>query len=415
MKKVLLAGTAIVGAAFVASPAHADGLKLDLGGYFRGYAVYAENDEPAGTSLQKFDFKKDTEVSFGGETTTDSGLTVGVHSELKMGGTDNTVNSIATGAPVTAAFATAPGIAYSGMNASASNSQTDEAYAYFSGGWGRVNFGQEDGAAYLLQVAAPSADSNVDGLRVSVQSFDGALWITAGGSRTKIQLDTLGYDNADFRQVDRITYLTPKFNGFQAGLSYAPKAVTAGWNFSSASALSDLGSATSADYENLWELSARWDGEFQGFGISLGGGYADAGTQKDNTTATAMGSDDMQTWNGGLNVAFQGFSLGVAYKNTNTSVKTSGDVITWVVGGGWDNGPYHVGASWLNQNIDNNAWGLGLTDNVKLNRYTVGGGYTFGPGMTFRGAVAMLDVNNGTDAKAEPNQYQVTVGTDINF
>ena len=42
---------------------------------------------------------------------------------------------------------------------------TEESYAYFSGAWGRVNFGKEDGANYLLQVATPSADENFDGLR----------------------------------------------------------------------------------------------------------------------------------------------------------------------------------------------------------------------------------------------------------
>lgn len=407
MKKVLLAGTAIVGAAFVASPAHADGLKLDLGGYFRGYAVYSDNDEQTGSSDRNFDFKKDAEVSFGGETTTDSGLTVGVHSELKLGSYDYTNASVFN--PANAVFS-APGTSYSGANTSASNSQTDEAYAYFSGGWGRVNFGQEDGAAYLLQVAAPSADSNVDGLRVSVQSFDTKQWT----SITTLSNIVLGYDNADFRQVDRITYLTPKFNGFQAGLSYAPKATTSGWNWSTASAPSDLGSTTAADFENLWELSARWDGEFQGFGISVGGGYADASTIKDTGTGT-MGSDDLQTWDAGLNVAFQGFSLGAAYKQTNTAVDNNGDIKTWVVGAGWDNGPYHVGASWMNMDLDSNVYGIGFADSVKLNRYTVGGGYTFGPGMTFRGAVGVLDVDNGTDTTPEPNQYEVTVGTDINF
>lgn len=393
MKKVLLAGTAIVGAAFLATPAHADGIKMDLGGYFRGYAVYTHNDEATGVSDRNFDFKKDTEVSFGGETTTDRGLTVGVHSELKMGA-----------GPDTATLVT--GNTFSGKDTNASASQTDEAYAYFSGGWGRVNFGQEDGAAYLLQVAAPSADSNVDGLRVAVQSFDQAQWTTANSGVV------LGYDQADFRQVDRITYLTPKFNGFQAGLSYAPKAAEASWNYATAATPVDN---TAGSYENLWELAARWDGNYQDFGISFGGGYSNASTQQDAAAKTAFGSDNLATYNVGLNVAFKGFSVGAAYKHSNTGVDTSGDQRTWVVGAGWDNGPYHLGASWLDSKFEKNAFGLGLADDLKLDRYTLGGGYTFGPGMTFRGAVAFLNVDNGTDAKAEPSQYQVTLGTDINF
>jgi len=82
MKKLLLAGTATAAVALLAQPAHAD-LKLDLEGYFRGYAVYAENkDDTDGVAvapkLNKFDFLRDNEVHFTGQTTLDNGLTVGV-------------------------------------------------------------------------------------------------------------------------------------------------------------------------------------------------------------------------------------------------------------------------------------------------------------------------------------------------
>ena len=187
MKKVLLAGTALLGLAAISSPAAAE-VNLDLGGYFRGYGVYADNDETSTAALndelREFDFRRDTEIHFSGETTTDNGLTLGFHYEQAIGG------AVAT----------------------------DEAYMYFSGGWGRVNFGSEDGAAYLLQVAAPSADSNVDGMRVYIQALNSVVNGAAGGTLT-----TLEYDHADFEDTDRLTYLTPKWNGFQAGASYAPE------------------------------------------------------------------------------------------------------------------------------------------------------------------------------------------------
>src|ERR1700680_4853151 len=90
MKKILLAGTAIVGVAMLSQPAHAE-LKLDLQGYFRGYAVYTDNNAPgtvgaaANNKLQKFSFMRDNEVHFTGQTTLDIGLTVGVHNEIKLG------------------------------------------------------------------------------------------------------------------------------------------------------------------------------------------------------------------------------------------------------------------------------------------------------------------------------------------
>lgn len=365
MKKVLLAGTALLGLALTSAPASAE-LNLDLGGHFRGYGVYAD-DDTAVAGARDFDFRRDTEVHFTGEATSDNGLTVGVHYELALG--NNTADN---------------GV------------ETDEAYAYFAGNWGRTNFGKEDGAAYLLQVAAPSADSNVDGLRTQIQGIE-ALGGTA-----------LDYDHADFRGAQRITYLTPKFSGFQAGISYgaenADNAAAAG-----VGAIGGLNAPGVDGYENLMEAAARWDGEFEGFGLSFGAGYSTA----ENDDDTGEFGGDLETWNAGLNVAFRGFSVGGAYITSEADLgatplaTTIEGRDTWVVGAAWDNGPYHVGASYLNTDTDFGTGASGDTD-----RWTVGAGYTYGPGMSFRGAVAMGEIDTGV---ASDDFTQVTVGTDIQF
>ncbi len=345
MKKVLLAGTALVGAALFAAPASAE-LKLDLGGHFKGYGVYVDEDAEV-ADQRDFEFRKDTEIHFTGETTLDNGLTVGVHVEQQVEN-DNLNN---------------------------------ESYAYFSGGWGRVNFGNEDGAAYLLQVAAPSADSNIDGLRTYIRGYQSA-----------IELD---YDHAQFGNgpsgtgADRLTYLSPKFNGFQAGVSYAPESGT-----NNGIAAMGAGGA-----EDLWEIAARWDGEFSGFGISVGAGYS--------TSDNDAGVAEPEGWNIGANVAWNQFSFGAAYLDEQDVVGLDVDTTTWVVGAAWDNGPYHVGASYLAREDD--AAG-GDADSYKA---TLGAGYTFGPGMTFRGALAMGETVVG--AADEQEFTQVTIGTDINF
>ncbi|MBA4152364.1 MAG: porin [Acinetobacter sp.] len=354
MKKVLLAGTALLGLALTSAPAAAE-LNLDLGGHFRGYGVYADNDA---VNAREFGLVRDTEIHFTGEATSDNGLTVGVHYETVLGST---------------------------------NVETDEAYAYFAGNWGRFNLGKEDGAAYLLQVAAPSADSNIDGLRTQIQG------VNTLGARV------LDYDHADGRGAQRITYLTPKFSGFQAGLSYAADnddLATGG-----ATSFTGLGTDTAGELENLMEAGVRWDGEFEGFGMSAGAGYSTAEVQL--PTATFAG--DVDTWNVGLNVAFSGFSVGGAY--LNSEIDSTGanpeDTDTWVVGAAWDNGPYHVGASYLDSSVDN-ANGT----SADADRWAVGAGYTYGPGMSFRGTVAMGDVELAT---GDEDFTQVTVGTDIQF
>lgn len=343
MKNVLLAGTALLGVAIFAAPAQAQ-LNLDLGGHFRGYVVYS--DDEAGSDLVEYDLRRDVEIHFTGETTLDNGLTVGVHVEQFVGD-DSLANT------------------------------TDEVYAYFSGNWGRVNFGSEDGAAYLLQVAAPSADSNVDGLRTNIQAIDTAV--------------VLDYAHADFKNTDRLTYLTPKFNGFQAGVSYA---FEAGQN----EVGNNLAPMNLEDIENLWEVAARWDGEFEGLGLSLGAGYSRA---SDVTVGAA--TDTLKTWNVGANVAWNQFAFGGAYLQNKFD---SNKVKTWVVGAAWDNGPYHVGVSYLDKDFDG-----AIAD---ADRLTIGGGYAFGPGMSFRGAVAFGDAESAS-AGGKEDFTQVTIGTDIQF
>lgn len=415
MKKLLMTGTALVGAAILATPAKAD-LKLDLGGHFRGYAVYADNDETgtAGSSddLRDFDFKRDFEVHFSGETTTDNGLTVGVHAELDLGNESDDAG-VPTGLP-----SPWTNVADKDPN------QLDEAYMYFSGGWGRVNFGSEDGAAYLLQVAAPSADSNVDGLRNYISGINSDVWDdqTVNGSLIASGFNLpMGYDNAFFRDTDRLTYLTPKWNGFQAGASYAPEQ---GQN-SVDNAFGGMNTDDdSVDFEHLWDIAARWDGEFNGFGISVGAGYTHASAENEvGAGANNFGSDDIAAWDAGINVAYMGWSLGVAYLDyTDTGVNDAGgngtDVTTWVVGGAWDNGPWHIGATWYNTDIEANAFGLafgGAGDEIEVDRFTVGGGYTYGPGMTFRGAVAWGDAEENVGASGSADFVQVTFGTDVSF
>jgi hypothetical protein len=376
MKKVLLAGTALVGA-LVASPANAE-LELGLGGHFRAYGVYVDHDDDYGgavgsdasANLREFDLRRDGEVYFSGEATTDDGLTVGVHHEM------NTEDDLST-------------------------TDANETYMYVSGGWGRANVGSEDGAAYLLQVAAPSADSNVDGLRTYIEGVGG---INSGG---------WGYDHADFRATDRFTYLTPKFNGFQAGVSYAPEA---GQNAIGNNVASMATDNDEEDNEDLWEVAARWDGEFQGFGLSVGGGYSTSDLEADGT-AVGEFTEGLDTWNAGLNVAFSGFSVGGAFLRTETEALIAGpanvdiEADTWVVGAAYDNGPYHAGITFLDVEADTDQSGT-LAEG---DRWTVGGGYTYGPGMTFRGSVSRFNEDLTGLGDSDEDATQVTIGTDVQF
>ena len=407
MKKLLTSAAVCGLAAFAVMPAHAatqasDGLKLDVGGYFKGYAVYTnQDDDSAAAETRKYDIIRNTEVHFGGETTLDNGLTVGFHVETAADAGDGF--------------------------------EVNESYGYFSGGWGRVNVGGEDGAAYLLQVEAPSADSNVDGLRQFVNPVRYA-GLNAAGTLTGLNVGASGstggldYDQDVSANADKITYLSPIMNGFQVGVSYTPDVANA----------SDENLANTKNVDNTfgatWDAAARYEGQFNNVGVILGAGY----TKEDlESVETAGGgpdagepTDDRTAWNVGADLTFGPFGVGAAYLHDNhgkidTLANAAEDTITsektWVVGADYTTGPWKLGASYLRSKAPVSVAGTSGTngtDGVTAKRLTGGVTYTYGPGMTFRGSISRASFDNvagitGGDDSADATS--VLLGTQINF
>lgn len=370
MKKLLLGTAAVALGLSLASPAKAaDGLKLGIGGYMKGYVTWADQDEAAAgpSDARSFDILRDTEVNFTGETTLDNGLTVGFHTELE----DDLGDSFAV----------------------------NESYAYFSGAWGRVNFGAEDGAAYLLQVAAPSADSNIDGLRQYINPVNYAIAPAGFTGLANLQWD---YAQDNTGSFDKITYLSPVFSGFQGGLSYTPD-VAAG------ATSRGLAGVTTDDVEDAqgdaWEAALRYEGQFNGIGLTVGGGYTMVDIEADSNDS----SDDPESWNIGANVAVSAFNLGVVYKSDESvGAVEDRDTDTWVVGGDYTTGPFKLGMSYVNRDDENFSGG----NELETDRWVGGVTYTYGPGMTFRGAVHYVDHDI---ASTDMDATAVLLGTQINF
>lgn len=473
MKK-LLCSAALAGlVAVAAAPAMAQGdqsaLKLDLGGYFRGYVAFNDQDEHRLADGRSVDIIRDTEVHFTGETTLDNGLTVGFHAEATADREDVFM---------------------------------DESYMYTSGSWGRVNFGSEDGSAYLLQIAAPSADSNVDGIRQyvnpvnytagprtflttgvtstpftfanltgssyaastgwGVSTLVGATYTDAAQNRTftttapaaDAEANGWGNYNGAFikddyaqdatRYADKLTYLSPVFNGFQAGVSYTPDVGEGTSSRTFGVASDDVVNA----FGDAWELAARYEGQFDRFGLTLGAGYTHVSLEEERPAQTAgtvytglvrnAFTDDRDLWNVGGTVTFGGFGFGALYSQDDrgeiaqdlstsaaltaaqqrASYTTDSDSETWVLGADYTTGPWKVGASYLNREVENmgvvfNGAGnaIGYSD-LDTDRYSAGVTYTYGPGMTFRGSVHHIEHEVGS---SDMDATSFLLGTQVNF
>lgn len=397
MRRQVAAIAVLAGVVLAPQAASAESpLDVDLRGYIRSYLVYADNDETgsgaASDDLRQFDFRREIEIHFKGETTLDSGLTVGLQAEMELG------NDVDDGTPATK----------QGPNL------FDEGFLYFKGDFGKVNFGSKDGAAYLLQVAAPAADTNIDGMRVYMQGLNPDVWddglMNASFAPPGFAL-RLGYDNADFRGTDKVTYITPEFHGFKAGASYAPE--------NGQNSVDDAFASMNLDdvpgrFEDIWDAAIRWDGDLGPVGVQAGVGYLHASPEID-AAAGNSGSDDLAVWDAGLALDYKEFSLGGAYRESNTGVSGSDtDRKTYVVGAGWDHGPWHAGATWYKQDFDSNANSFGFVDDISLQRITVGGGYILVPGVSFRGAVSFGSVDTGI-AGNDTDFTQITFGNEIRF
>lgn len=369
MKKLLLTSVSI-GALAITSPAAMaqEGVRLKLGGYYNAYIGYADQQETlSGPEVNNLGYLQDSEIHFDGQTTLDNGLTAGVHFEI---------------------------------NSDRNDGDIEESYAFLEGDWGYVSAGARDGAPYILQVAAPSADSNYDGLRQQISPFNYNAGVVPSSLAGKTSFD---YDQAPTGYSEKITYLTPVISGFQAGFSYAPDVEPS--NTNTAFGFPQTNDNTQgAGYE----AALRYEGEVGDVGVALGGGYSFI--KMEDNASTAAGVDDRNVWNVGIDLNYGAFGLGAVYLSDDQgNLGNDRDMQTIAVGADYTYDRIKFGASWLNQQED-----ISATKDLETDRFTGGATYDYGSGLTFRGSLSYLyhDVPQG---QKNIDGISLLLGTKIDF
>jgi len=372
MKKILLCSAAVAGVAFAAAPALAQ-VDVTVGGHTKNYLGYLSQDETVGNDEKSFDMLRESELHFNAEGTADNGLTYGFHVETEVDAGDS--------------------------------STVEESYLYLASSMGRVNLGSEDGAAYLLQVAAPSADSNIDGLRQYIQPVNYTIATAAGtaanGASQTAQsgaFEGFDYDNDETGNAEKITYLSPNWNGFQFGLSYTPDVADA----NSATGLVGFNADNGGAFEDAYEGAVRYEGTFNNIGFALGAGY----THVENDNAAA-GSDDLNEWNVGADFDIGAFGVGAVYTEENRGLD-DGDSDTMVLGVDYTTGPFQFGASYLNNDIE-----IPAGADIDTDRYTGGVIYTLTQGLTLRGSIS--HIQHEQSGAADMDATSVMGGIQFNF
>ena len=404
MKKILLGTTTLIGAAgLFAGAALADTPKVTIGGY-ENFQLGVESDDldsgsraKSGSVKERPDaFRSDTQVTFRIDGKTDAGLGYG-------GGIDLLADTSAD-------------VRDHGVNAS-------KTFIYLDGNWGRLELGSNVGAEGTMKVDAATiarATGGIDGDFVYYANSRAQFLATPD---LPLAYGPLGAGNglgdAQTENLNKVTYYTPRFAGFQLGVSFLPDEVNRGEGFTGGTTLSRLPVSTTiplgpdrADAvtglgglaQNIVTGGASYDNKFGDYGLTV------AGTGEYGNSTSYL-YDDLKAWNAGAKVTAWGASIAGSYGNTSDSnrlrslgVKDDGNTGTyyWTAGAAYEFGPFGASVTYLNSKYDNGNSRLAgaTTGHNNFDDISVGVDYKLAPGLTPYAEVTLFNEDPSASAQA---------------
>lgn len=331
MKKFLLSSTALVGVAALAGPAQA--LDVTLGGYLETEVRFTSGEDEDQFAGRGYAFRQDTEIVLRVDGSTDAGLAYGakveLHGESDSDGSGDGVEN------------------------------ADEAVVFFSGGFGRIEIGNEDGAEDNMGLNGATVAAGTGGIDGSIPNGNSNLFITDSSDSTKF------------------TYFTPRIAGFQLGFSYAPDTGDEG---------ADQTGQTD-DLEDTFGFGVNYTGAFAG----LDGGLAFVGFSGEEED-----SDDREfAYAVGGTLGFESFSLGASYGDDDF------DDLDFISAG------VAFGAGPANASVTYNF--VDPDDDNEVNLFVVSGDVGIIPGVVLAGDIGYVDVDD------EDEFFTGVVRTRLNF
>ena len=402
MKNILLATTGLFGAALLATAATAATPKVTLGGFSDFQAGFTSDDRDNltggtvavtnDTSTRDVGFRNDNEISVHVDGVTDGGLGYGAVIDIEADINDDADNQ--------------------GTNAA-------RTFTYLSGKWGKVELGGNKGAAATTRVDASTLAAATGGINGAWTNFVNATgngvgqlsnnndagYVTMSKLYTEHGSTTELGDESTYNAT-KLTYYTPRFSGFQAGVSYTPDLQDRGQ--SNARTDKIIGNPGADAYGNIFEAGLNFENQFANgvkLALSLTGETGDA----DEGSAVAGNADereDLRAYAVGGLVGYQGFSLAASYGNWDDSGQVNGlnnESDYWTVGGGYEVGPFGLSITYLKStteaDIGNLAAGRDYENDFR--NVVLGADYKLAPGLTPYAEVSFYEFDDGrTEAEA---------------
>ncbi len=302
MKKILLSTSAIAVAGAMAAQASAAEWDVRVGGYYNAMVAYAATD---GNGIGTADFdgvevSTNTEIFFLPSITLDNGIKIGANIQLE--GETN-------------------------------GDQIDESYVQIKGSFGEILIGSENSAGYKMTYGAPNAaiislNSPSTGDYIAWSGF-------TGGDVFRRTLGTTFLEVQGNNDAKRITYFTPRFAGFQIGVSYAHDAFQD--NFGPTNIASGSGSVA-----HIFDIGANYVQSFGDFNVAISGRYGVGQNQTAGFTA------DMPTvYAFGVNLGYAGFTIGGSFAEANEHNNGVDDGTAYDFGASYANGPWTLSITYF--------------------------------------------------------------------
>src|SRR5882672_4093402 len=377
MKRWLLGTSALAAVGLLGGGAAADeGVKLHIGGRYLAAAggILDEQSNAFGFEDRTRDyvFKQDVEVYFLGETTLDNGLTVGARVELE---------------------------------GQTSTDQIDAVFAYFSGGFGELRFGDTFEALAQLCYTVPSA-SSIFGADSPLFNFSNAGIAGAGATNGTCY----GIDS----NSTKVVYFSPSFGGFQFAASFTPDNTEDTRNTVNGAA-TRLRNDPGQNSENLG-LAGTFKHDFNGVSLVAGGGTSMSFNKEVNPDNVS----DARSYNGYMQVGFSGFTLGASTELRDNFGDTSADQWVYGAGGTYNRDAWTVGLGWTHGDYEKviGANGVGTAEggfNADHDIISATASYALGPGIQIDGVVEYSDYHSRNAAGPDYQGVGAGLGTLITF
>lgn len=378
MKRTLLITAAFVSCSLVASIAFAESPKVTVGGFADFQLGIANDDYDSG--MRSYGFRNDTEVNFSVDGVAGSGLKYGAEIGLEA---DVTADEDGQG-----------------LNAS-------RTYLYLEGNWGRFELGSNEGADQSLKVDASNIARATGGIDGDFRYFDSFVnnnpsifdYYLITPDLPVMSLETTNNDN-------KITYYSPRFSGFQIGVSFAPNMIDSGQY------VGRLDNIPGFFAEDILSGGLNYEGQFDQVRVT-----ASATGEWGNASDSAY--QDLRAYALGAKLTYAGFSLAGSWGDwtdslTIKSAAFDSDYDYWTLGLAYDGGTYGVSATYLSSSTTlPDSFTGNIRSDTEFKNFVVGADYKLAPGMTPYIEASFFEYESRFSF--ENDGYVVLVGSQLAF